>query len=64
MHPTLDPRSARPIDWYPQDWTLGIEALRWYASDDFVTEANADYVHRLVDGIAAVQGLKASELLR
>lgn len=62
MYPT-QPRPTQPIDWHPQDWILVIKALCWFASDDLVDPADAEAAHRLVDGIAAEQGLEASELL-
>lgn len=53
---------SRPIDWH-QDWIFVIKALCWFASDELTPTAEAEYAHRLVDGIAAEQGLAASELL-
>lgn len=55
---------VQPIDWHPQDWILVVEALCWFASDELTDAADAEDAHRLIDGIAAEQGLAASELLR
>ena len=53
-----DPK--QPIDWTAQDWLLVIEALaryRWYGDTD------PDRAWRLIEGIAAEQGLQPSECL-
>lgn len=62
-HPDRNVGCPRPADWHPQDWMLAIEALWWFASDDLVDDRDAEAAHRLVDGIAAEQGLDASDLL-
>ncbi|MFC7010049.1 hypothetical protein [Halalkalicoccus salilacus] len=62
-HPDRDSDCPWPADWHPQNWILAIEVLCWFESDDLVDDHDAEAAHRLVDGIAAEQGLDASDLL-
>lgn len=60
MHSRPNPQ---PTDWHPQDWILVVEALCFYATSEVADVRDYDHAHRLVDGVAAEQGLEACDLL-
>lgn len=54
----------RPVDFHPQDWILIVEALAQWAGP-FTSERcpREERAYELIEAIARMQGLPASELL-
>lgn len=53
-----------PRDWHPQDWIIVIEALAHWAGPPEEVDARGERAYEIIEDIAELQKLPASELVR